>query len=42
MTAVSPEMLKRYGCPLCPRRFDELAAKKHHVKTKHPKKVRRG
>lgn len=27
----------RFGCPVCPRRFHELAAKKAHVKTQHPK-----
>lgn len=27
----------KYACPLCPKRYVELAAKKQHMKTKHPK-----
>jgi hypothetical protein len=38
MTALPFTHEGRYRCPLCPRAFHALADKKHHVKTKHPKK----
>lgn len=27
----------KYACPLCPKRYVELADKKKHMKTEHPK-----
>lgn len=31
----------RYACPVCDRRFTELAAKKTHIRLKHGKKEKR-
>lgn len=37
MTSIS-ELLGRYGCPVCLRRFTSLAEKKTHIKLKHDRK----
>ena len=37
MTAVPLEHTGRYGCPVCPRRFTDLAEKKKHVRKHGPK-----
>ena len=41
MTAVPIERTGRYVCPVCPHRFESLVDKKHHVKTEHPRLVKR-
>lgn len=41
MTAV-PMATGRFTCPVCARRFHELAAKKTHIKLKHPRKRKNG
>lgn len=28
----------RYGCPVCPARFETLPEKKRHVREEHPRK----
>ena len=40
MTAIPIEFEGRYKCPVCPRGYHTLADKKHHIKTKHPKKAK--
>lgn len=42
MTALPPEQEGRFACPVCPRRFWWLSEKKHHLRTKHPKKPKNG
>lgn len=28
----------KYACPVCPKRFTELALKKQHIREQHPRK----
>ena len=30
----------RFGCPVCPRRFTTIGAKKQHMKHEHPRPAR--
>lgn len=37
MTAMPEEEIGRYGCPVCPCRFESLAEKKAHLRELHPR-----
>lgn len=39
MTAIA-DLLGRYGCPVCLKRFESLQKKKAHMRRKHPKPAR--
>lgn len=41
MTAIPFEHEGRYRCPVCPKGFWSLTDKKHHIKTTHPKPVKK-
>ena len=31
------ELPKKFGCPVCPKSYETLSAKKAHIKENHPK-----